>query len=77
MNIYNNMKWIKLTSKTFNEILTAYRSGKGVILAKAHTQFAGAIYFSYHIYRGSPDLINCMIKEDKYFYMILDEPNFK
>ena len=71
------MKWTKLTIETCKELVDAYISGKGVVIAKAHTQYAGAIYYSYHIYHGNSDVIVTMIKEDKYFYMILDEPNFK
>ena len=71
------MKWIKLTTSTFKDLENAHHSGKGIVIAKPHTEYAGALYWSYHIYHTSPELLNYMIKSNNYYYMILDEPNFK
>ena len=63
------MKWIKLNSDTFKDMIAAHKSSKCVLLATC-------INFSwcYDIYQTNVFNIQYLISSNKYYYMIIDNP---
>ena len=64
------MKWIKLNSNTFKDMIAAHKSSKCVLLA---SHIIDSIW-CYDVYQTNVFNIQYLISSNKYYYMIIDNP---